>query len=100
MPITRRQFELAIDDHIVAWMKRIHEFLLSRREKAFTRLELIRALGIVKENEFLKDLSHAEAAQVKSFDEALGTLVDMGAADKRLVRGTPYYGVGEAPLEV
>lgn len=100
MSITRRQFELAIDDHILAWMKNIHEFLLSQRDEAFTRLELIRGLGIIKETEFLKDLSHAQAAQVKSFDEALKTLVDIGAAEKRLVRGTPYHGVGAAPLEV
>lgn len=44
MPITRRQFELGIDDLIATWMTKVHAFLSRNRDQAFTEKEIAEAL--------------------------------------------------------
>lgn len=45
MPITRRQFELGVDDTLVSWMTKIHGFLSENLQQAYTQGEIINALA-------------------------------------------------------
>ena len=40
MPITRRQFELGIDDTIAEWMRKVHALLAHNRDQAFSEQEI------------------------------------------------------------
>ena len=83
MPITRRQFDLGIDEKLEDWMRRIHSFLSARRAEAFSESELIAALG----------------AQEKGllFGDAVAKLAEIGAVETRKV-GDAYYFVFKRDL--
>jgi hypothetical protein len=83
MPITRKQFELGINDPIEEAMKLAHSFLADNRDRAFSQAEIGRAIGIRTPD----DLSTLEAA--------LGKLVALHAAHARrigpLLETETYY---------
>ena len=101
MPITRRQFELEIDAKIEEWMRKIHSFLNTHAEEAFTEAELHEALDpswlvdLQKKDRQQGFLSLEESSTRKSeeraFDLALEKLVELGAVGKATIRASEYY---------
>ncbi len=87
MPITRKQFELEIDSKIEEWMKKIYTFLAEHKDVAFGRRELWETLC-------------GESEERRAWDTALSKLVEMGAVERRAIRGTDYHSYGPFPLEV
>jgi len=77
MPITRRQFDLGIDEATESCMRQIHSFLGSRKTQAFSREELFAALS--------------GAFSIRRFNRALEKLIELRAVDSRDVKGQPYY---------
>jgi hypothetical protein len=77
MPITRRQFDLGIDEDTEACMRQIHKFLASQKSKAFSREETFAALS--------------GTVSLKRFNVALEKLIELRAVDRRDVKGEPYY---------
>ena len=94
MPITGKQFELGIDSVMEGWMRRIHQFLTSHKEEAFTVVELAKELnGMPQKYQQLGELAVDEAFKV-----ALDKLVEIGAVDSRIIRRERYYALGHVPL--
>ena len=86
MPITRRQFELGIDENIQRWMESTYAFLQDRRDVAFTREEL---------NKTLSSASEPTTARDDNLGHALDALVRVGAAESRFVGPDLYYSFGD-----
>ena len=81
MPITKRQFELGIDEDIQEWMRKIYDLLKADREIAFSYEEL--------RHDFLgNSYSYSEGTKL---GRALEVLVEISALDKRRVTDTDYY---------
>lgn len=76
MPITRRQFELGINNEIDALMERIYNFLDAHRDLAYNQGELEKEVGG-------EDPNH--------FPRALEVLVTVGAFESGWVRNDSYY---------
>ena len=93
MPITRKQFELEIDPRIEEWMKRIHAYLVERKDEAFTEEEL---KDVWKRGHDPRTWAGVEN---KAVDEALAKLVELGSAQARRIRGVTYYSFGLLPLK-
>ena len=87
MPITRRQFEWGVDAEIEDWMDKILAFLAERKNEAFTGDELWEL--IYAKTSWQKTVREA-------FDEALGKLVVIGDAERRIIRDVEYYIHAEA----
>lgn len=90
MPITRKQFELGIDQLVERWMLKIHELLSQKRDEAFSADELKAASsylpiaeGMTGELALIKRRHPAEAALEK--------LVELGAIEARVVESKTYY---------
>ncbi len=83
MPITRKQFEIGIDPKIEEWMEKIRAFLSEHKDEAFNANELLEAL-------------HGRN-EPKDFLAAVEKLVELGAAEKKIIRGTDYYSYREQP---
>ena len=81
MPITKRQFQLGIDDHIDSLMRQVYDLLVSNPEAAFSTLELQEAL-------LGQSPSHG---QYQALDVALDTLGRIRAIEKRTVSRENYY---------
>ena len=81
MPITKRQFELGIDDDVQRRMQEIYALLVSDREVAYSFEELFQS--------FIGD-AYMSADRAK-LQRALDVLVEIGAVDKRWVTDTAYY---------
>lgn len=85
MPITKRQFELEIDQKTEEWMKSIHAFLAQHKDEAFTEHEIRQqfrpAVGV------FAILPEEEA----DFHLGLEKLVGLGAVGKAIIRGSAYY---------
>lgn len=84
MPITRRQFELGIDDVQEQWMVTISRFLEDNKNQAFSLQELGQALGLFGRPDHLY---------------ALNRLVELGVASEREVAGVVYYATGRYTLD-
>ncbi len=81
MPLTRRQFELGIDEEAENWMRLVYDLLEGNRHLAYSFEELREAaLGTT-----------VLGAQVEKFQRSLDVLVRMGAVDKGEVAGNDYY---------
>ena len=93
MPITRKQFELGIDDVVEAWMRKVHAVLSEDRNSAFTQSELRKALA--RDLGEFYNVSPEMALKLYRPEEplilALEKLVALGSADARVVRGKKYY---------
>ena len=74
-------------------MTTIHRDLSAIKDRAFTRDELMRALGIPS-----RDLTPDTAAKRRLFEDALDKLVELGVVDARIVRERRYYALGSRPL--
>ena len=81
MPITKRQFELGIDDQIDALMRRVYEWLVGHSESAFSTTELEHAV-------FGQSVS---SKQYDALRAALDTLSRIKAIEKRTVGREDYY---------
>lgn len=78
MTITRRQFDLGINDDIHGWMQQAYLLLAEHRDQAYSETEI---QGRVQAN----------PASWKDLSVALQTLVKLAAIESRLVKGTAYY---------
>jgi len=104
MPITGKQFELGIDPKIEEWMRKIHSFLNKHKDEAFTEDELGEQLDALSEK-YKKVRAKGEddfavARFDSTFEAALEKLLEISAANSRLVRGVSYYRVGQEPLNL
>ena len=84
MPITKRQFDLGIDQDIQSWMQKIYSLLSDNRESAYSIQEIRERLA--------GDVY--QSTTLNSFDHALGALVRIRAVDKRTVDLTDYFAFG------
>ena len=82
MPITRRQFELGIDDEAEGLMVKIYDFLEGHRDVAFNREEIAKEIG-------LKDIHYGR------FASALGALQVIRALQSRYAGLDTYYAFDE-----
>jgi len=81
MPLTKRQFQLRIDEEMENWMRLVYHLLAGHRELAYSYDELQSTV-----------LHRPASPPVESkFKRAVDTLVGIGALDKRDVNGTDYY---------
>lgn len=86
-------------------MRKIHSFLASHRQEAFTMVELAEELDGFDER-FKKLLGQFKTGGVKpseshlqaAFAAALDKLVEIKAVDSRAIHGEGYYASGESPL--
>ncbi len=99
MPITRRQFELGIDDTIAEWITKVHALLAESRDQAFTLVEITSALKTHIET-FQSELRRARGIDPDAkyvvvaeppIDTALAKLQELSAADAREVDSQIYY---------
>ncbi|MBM3941840.1 MAG: hypothetical protein FJ316_02735 [SAR202 cluster bacterium] len=81
MPLTKRQFELRIDDEVESLMRSIYEQVGRHRELAYSQYELEEIL--VGE--------HVSSHQRRKIQQALEALTRISALDKRDIGGTDYY---------
>ena len=84
MPITKRQFDLGIDEDIQSWMQKIYALLSNNRESAYSTQEIRESV--------VGDVY--QAATLNSLDQALSALVKISAIEKRTVDSTHYYAFG------
>jgi len=84
MPITKRQFELGIDEDIQSWMQKIYALLSKNRESAYSTEEIRDSLA----GDVFQD------ATSKMIYRARDVLVEIGAIDKRPVDFTDYFAFG------
>ena len=84
MPITKRQFDLGIDEDIQSWMQKIYALLSTDRELAYSFQEIQEAL--------LHDAFQVQT--LERLNRALDVLVEIGAIDKRSVDDTGYFAFG------
>ena len=82
MPLTRRQFELGINEEAEDWMRQAYQSLEQHRDLAYSAKELAEDI-----------LGDAAASYNKSnkLERALDVLAEIGAVDKGKVDGTDYY---------
>ncbi len=99
MPITRRQFELGINEQVEEVMKAISEFLATRRQEAFEKHELASALGVLDAgDEPLERMRKFNSEVGLRFVSAMSRLVELGVVQVRLVEGSEYYATGRHAL--
>ena len=82
MPITRRQFELGIDDETEGLMVKIYDFLEGHRDVAFNREEVAKEAGV-------KDIHYGRLTS------ALGALQSVGVLQSRFAATDTYYAFDE-----
>jgi|AP95_1055475.scaffolds.fasta_scaffold149554_2 hypothetical protein len=81
MPLTKRQFELGVDEQIENWMREIYSVLAGDRNHAYDMEELFKR--------FVGNAYHYGARE--KFARALEALVEIGTVELRKVVGTSYY---------
>ena len=79
MPITSRQFELGIDNHVLNCMRQVQSFLYLHSAKAFEKHEL--ESGLAENKALFRDV----------FPDVLEFMVEIGAIDRKDVKGITYY---------
>jgi hypothetical protein len=93
---------LGIDSEVEEWMKKIHSFLIEHKDEAFSAYELLEQLsslrGVLRTGGSV-EVSKLEEEEVAT-DAALEKLVEMGAAEKRTIRGEYYFSYGANPLNL
>jgi len=81
MPLTRRQFELGIDEESEKWMRQVYELLENHRHLAYSSEELRQTV--------LGD--HQDVVKEEKFGRVLDVLAEISAVDKRWLDDTDYY---------
>jgi len=99
MPITRRQFELGIDDKVEELMQRIASYLEDHKDSAFSFEELKLALHTGPERGELGAIYASPRPEWHLLGPALERLVDLNVVSLRVVAGTGYYATGRYSLE-
>ena len=79
MPLTRRQFDLGINDEIEALMRAIYQRLEGQKDAAFGELELADGLGRTPDDKYLSI--------------AIKVLQRVYAIEKRVIENQAYYAV-------
>ena len=81
MPLTKRQFELEIDEEIENWMRGVYDLLVNHRDLAYSDRELRDAvLG-----------EHLRYETERKFLRALEVLVEIEAIEARRVHSNDYF---------
>ena len=99
MPITRRQFDLGIDEAVERWMINIHGFLSRNKEQAFSAEDLWKNVTHVLPTLTAHQQSIPNPAresllvqfQRRDFELGLQKLAEIRAIDVRYVKEQPYY---------
>ena len=78
MTITRRQFDLGINDNIHGWMREAYRLLAEHRDQAFSEAEI-------------QGRAQANPLSWEDLKVALETLVKLNAIQSRMVKNTPYF---------
>ncbi len=85
MPLTKRQFELGIDEEMEIWMRQVYELLADNNELAYSHDEL--------GQQVLGDARDMEAGE--KLERILDVLVRIRAVERREVAGNYYYAFDE-----
>ena len=81
MPLTRRQFELGVDEEGEHWMRQVYQLLAGHRELAYSYDEIGQAvLG-----------TPVPLEKMDKLGRSLAVLVRIGSVDKADVGGKDYY---------
>ena len=81
MPLSRRQFELRVDEQGEEWMRQIYELLVRDRELAYSAQELTESiLG-----------ANVSVSDSEKFQRSLDALDGIQAVEKRWVDDLDYY---------
>ena len=92
MPLSRRQFDLGVNDEGERLMREAYEMLADRRDLAYSREEIREALlGRDLRSVAVDTISKHSLNDDEHLRRALAVLVGIGALEQREVRGTPYY---------
>jgi hypothetical protein len=81
MPLSKRQFDLGVDDEGEEWMRQAYRLLAEHRDLAYSAEEL--------EDTILGD--EVPSSKSQKFGQVFDTLAEIGAVDKGVVDGTIYY---------
>jgi hypothetical protein len=81
MPLSKRQFELGIDDEGEEWMRQAYQLLADQRDLAYSTEEL--------EGSVFGD--EVSSSQSRKFALILDILAEIGAIDKGVVDKVVYY---------
>ena len=95
MPLTKRQFELRVDEEGESWMRQIYDLLAEHRDLAYSAEEIRETLlgptsSATGTAPGFPSFSDAADAQQR-VNRVLDVLVGIGAVDQRDVAGTDYY---------
>ena len=82
MPLTKRQFELGLDEEAEDWMRQAYQLLEQNRDLAYSAKEL---------GEAVLGAAAGFLDQSKKLERVLDVLAEIGAVDKGTVAGTDYY---------
>ena len=82
MPLTKRQFELGIDEEGEEWMRQVYRLLAEHRDLAYSTEEL---------EEAILGAEVMAAADSWKFTHALEILAEIGAVDRRQVDRSEYH---------
>ena len=85
MPLSKRQFELGIDEEGEEWMRQAYHLLAEHRDLAYSTEEL---------QETILGAGVSAATKSPKFAQVLDVLAEIGAVDKGKVDRTNYYIVG------
>ncbi|PKB64015.1 MAG: hypothetical protein BZY80_04330 [SAR202 cluster bacterium Io17-Chloro-G2] len=85
MPLTKRQFDLGIDEEGENLMRQIYMLLSEHVDLAYSQAELQQSIL----GDYIPII--AQALEAPKFKRAVEVLVGIGAVDKRDVAGTDYY---------
>ena len=85
MSITKRQFELGINDSIQRWMEDVYSFLKANPNEAFSTEEI---------GKQWEEIAHS-GTERGHFTHALEALIRVRAAESRFVGSELYYAFGD-----
>lgn len=103
MPISRKQFQQAIDPKIATWIDKVHKFFDDHTDEAFTEEEIrqqfsAELLGNLSEEQ--KKLYHVTGkedvfavlpGEESALMGALRSLLETDRIEKKIIRGVTYY---------
>lgn len=91
MPITKRQFDMGIDDNVEALMGSISDFLQANKENAYSSLEIKQVILETRQSFNTTQKRGSVDPTVSSRNRALEKLVEIGCIEARIIAGTTYY---------
>lgn len=106
MPITRRQFELGIDEPIAEWMKKIRDFLAAHKTEAYCLEELADHFDFREVEagqwsaELKRTVENPKIGEATAFGLALEKLEEAGNVEARIVDRVTYYRATKKVLRI